>query len=237
MGLHQFVVNSVGQCVPAEPAGPSKALLKTLHDLAAHCTTEEFILEAKDASCGLLPEPSRQDVDALLKQLQMHFITGWAPFWDGSMRQQVSVCLVQSLHDEHQQKLELHRQYASECASDACRGEGPAAFACLCWTVLTRCWGDAELSTALYNYGSAASLEPLLARKYLELAIQSAKGEALKTKYRRKLQEVAPADVIVPGPADSADSADAPLSSLGCVLLAQWYPFPFFRGGSGSLIK
>ncbi|CAJ1373638.1 unnamed protein product [Effrenium voratum] len=130
----------------------------------------------------------------------MHFITGKAPIWDGSLAQQLSVCLVQTVQDEDRQRLELRRRHARDCALEGMAafkaGErhtaAPAFEACVCWTLLTYCWGDQQLSTSLYNYGSStASTEPLLAKKYLELAIQSAQDEAQKVKYRRKLQEVA----------------------------------------------
>ena len=200
MGLHQFVVDSIIQCVKDVPSGAPDGLLKKLHDMVSHSTTEDFILEAKEACCNILPEMGRARLDAFFKQLVMHFITGEALMCDGRLAQQLSVCLVQTVQDEDRQRLELRRQHARDCALEGMAafkaGErhtaAPAFEACVCWTLLTYCWGDQQLSTSLYNYGSStASTEPLLAKKYLELAIQSAQDEAQKVKYRRKLQEVA----------------------------------------------
>ena len=160
----------------------------------------------------MLPEQGREKLDALFEQLNMHFITGHAPFWDGSWRQQLSVCLVQTVHEEHEQRLKLHRQHAQDCASegvaafkaDKCHMAALAFEACVCWTLLTHCRGDKEFSTALYNYGSSmASTEPLLAKNYLELAMQSAGQELQRAKYSRKLQEVqALLDGMVQDPPD-----------------------------------
>ncbi|CAE7750738.1 unnamed protein product [Symbiodinium sp. CCMP2456] len=199
MGLHQFVVDSIIQSVNDVSSGAPEGLLNGLHDMVADSTTEEFILGARQACCSMLPEKGREKLDALFEQLNMHFITGNAPFWDGSWRQQLSVCLVETVHEEHEQRLKLHRQHAQHCAAegvaafkaDKCHLAALAFEACVCWTLLTYCRGNKEFSTALYNYGSStASTEPLLAKKFLELAIQSAEQAVQKAKYSFKLQEV-----------------------------------------------
>ncbi|CAE7257762.1 unnamed protein product [Symbiodinium sp. CCMP2592] len=150
----------------------------------------------------------------------MHFVTGMAPIWDGRLQQQLPVCLVQSLHDEHDQKLKIHRQRASQCAAKGVaafkKGETclatPAFEACLCWTLLTHCWSDAQVTTALYNCGSStASAEPAVAKKYLELAMHSVQDETQKMKYSRKLQEI---KALLPDETAQASSYAAGLPSF-----------------------